>query len=537
MYKLNKQQELAVNSDSPRILCLACAGAGKTHVLISRICRLVDKGVNPDNILCITFTNAAALEMEERYKARVDNKFGKIPEFRTFHSFCYSVLSKNPQVRNAIGYTYTPAIASDAMQKKIEQMAMLQCGVSFSSKELQSPKELKAKDKAKYEIFYKAFRRQLAKNNLITFNILLEEICKLFYKDDPSILGYKNKYKHIFVDEFQDTDAIQIKFLNSFPNTSFFFVGDALQNLYSFRGTSNKYIKMLSENDDWEKIRMNRNYRSTKQICEYANEYSHYAKDSYRIPLKSDRDGVEVDEIEDSDFHFDRQFPITERCIDLVAKELTSETMDTAILCRTNAEVTYLQEQLQDYGIATHSNKKKDYVHGVLKSAIDDEYFVNWLSVFLNSQAYSNYLLLSAKEEEITGEWFIKNFGKYSQVKKAANQVFDVRRLIASVKSVDELNEKISNMFGLDTDIFEDCENKYEAIVDAIKTLDDAEVSGIYCGTVHSVKGLEFDRVIVINAGNPTFGLLGKSEENKNIFYVAVTRAKQKLIVFRGYVK
>jgi superfamily I DNA/RNA helicase len=294
---------------------------------------------------------------------------------------------------------------------------------------------------------------------------------------------------------------------------------------------------MLSENDDWEKIRMNKNYRSTKQICEYANEYSHYAKDSYRIPLESDRNGVDVNEIEDSDFHFDRRFPITEKCIDSIVEELKSEDMDTAILCRTNGEVTYLQEQLKDYGISTHSNKKKDFVFGVLKSAIDEEYFVNWLSVCLNSQAYSNYLLLSAAEEEITSKWFIKNFGKYPQVSKFANQVFDVRRLITSAESVDELNEKISDMFGLDTDIFDDCENKYEAIVDAIKTLDDAEVSGIYCGTVHSVKGLEFDRVIVINAGNPTFGLLGKGEENKNIFYVAVTRAKQKLIVFRGYVK
>lgn len=536
MYKLNEQQQLAVESNSKRILCLACAGAGKTHVLISRICRLVDNGVNPDSLLCITFTNAAALEMEERYKARV-GKVGKVPEFRTFHSFCYSLLSRNPIVRNAIGYSYTPAIATDAMQKKVEQTAMLQCGLKFSSKDLQNPKELKAKNKDKYDIFYKAYRRQLAKQNLITFDILLEEICRLFYTDDPSIVAYKNRYKHIFVDEFQDTDAIQIKFLNSFPDTSFFFVGDALQNLYSFRGTSNEYIKMLSENDDWEKIRMNRNYRSTKQICEYANEHSHYAKDSYRIPLESDKDGIEVNEIEDSDYNFDRRFPVTDECIDAIVKELHSEDMDTAILCRTNAEVSYLQEQLKEYGIATHSDKKKDYVHSILKSAIDDEYFVNWMSVFLNSQAYSNYLMLSSKSEEVTSEWFIKYFGKYQSVSNAANKVFDVRRLIASVKSVEELNEKISDMFGLDSDIFDDCEDKYEAIIDAIKTLDEAEVSGIYCGTVHSVKGLEFDRVIVINAGNPTFGLLGKSEENKNIFYVAVTRAKTKLIVFRGYVK
>lgn len=536
MYKLNEQQQLAVNSDSKRILCLACAGAGKTHVLISRICRLVDSGINPDSILCITFTNAAALEMEERYKARV-GKVNRVPEFRTFHSFCYSLLSRNPLVRNTIGYSYTPAIATEAMQKKVEQTAMLQCGLKFSSKALQNPGALKSKDKDNYEIFYKAYRRQLARQNLITFDILLDEICRLFYTDDPSIAAYKNRYKHIFVDEFQDTDAIQIRFLNSFPDTSFFFVGDALQNLYSFRGTSNEYIKMLSENDDWEKIRMNRNYRSTKQICEYANEHSHYAKDSYRIPLESDRDGIEVTEIEDSDYNFDRRFPISAECIDMIAEELGSEDMDTAILCRTNAEVSYLQAELSEYGISTHSDKKKDYVHSILKSAIDDEYFVNWLSVFLNSQAYSNYLMLSAGEENITSEWFIKNFGKYPQVSQSANQVFDVRRLIMSTESIDELNEKISDMFGLDQYIFEDCENKYEAIVDAIKTLDDSEVSGIYCGTVHSVKGLEFDRVIVINAGNPTFGLMGSGEENKNIFYVAITRAKTKLIVFRGYVK
>ena len=126
---LNKEQLQAVNSNSDRILCLAGAGAGKTKSFIDRISRLVDDGVAPSSILALTFTNAAAAEMRSRYE---DKNIGKgVPEFRTFHSFCYSVLCKDPAVRSALGYDGVPGIATDEQEKAIEDKAKIQCKITI----------------------------------------------------------------------------------------------------------------------------------------------------------------------------------------------------------------------------------------------------------------------------------------------------------------------------------------------------------------------------------------------------------------------
>ena len=118
--KLNKQQELAVNSDSRTILCLAAAGCGKTKTLVTRIATSVQKGVDPRRILALTFTNAAAAEMKERYKhfPGVDLSKGT-PEFRTFHSFCYSLIIKDKVVRNRIGYSQIPKLCDEKKLKKL----------------------------------------------------------------------------------------------------------------------------------------------------------------------------------------------------------------------------------------------------------------------------------------------------------------------------------------------------------------------------------------------------------------------------------
>lgn len=133
---LNTAQKQAVNCDAKNILCLAGAGTGKTFSMISRISRLVDeKSVDTSSILVLTFTNAAACEMRERYRKTHKNQ--ETPLFCTFHSFCYSLISRNSAVARSLGYYKdTPTIADDMTIRKIHTRCRQQCGTKISDDKL-----------------------------------------------------------------------------------------------------------------------------------------------------------------------------------------------------------------------------------------------------------------------------------------------------------------------------------------------------------------------------------------------------------------
>ena len=142
--KLNKEQQRAVNCNDKNILCLACAGAGKTQVLISRLWRLVSQdNVNPKNILCLTFTRAAAFEMRERYAklqkecADQSSLIARLkPEISTFHAFCYSLILHDEDVRTKLGYKRVPKIIDPKFVKKYERMAVMQNNIKLPNKKL-----------------------------------------------------------------------------------------------------------------------------------------------------------------------------------------------------------------------------------------------------------------------------------------------------------------------------------------------------------------------------------------------------------------
>ena len=248
----NEQQLRAINSDSRTILVLAGAGAGKSTTMIARICRLIEEGVEPNQILSLTFTNAAALEMKEKYKKQCKKLTTNMPEFRTFHSFCYSLIIKDSNIREKLGYSKIPSICDDNKLNEIKTKVRLQVKCNLSEAKMSGDVPLSSKEKFSLELFNKALKREIIKENLITFDMLCYNVCILFEKDDPCISKYKKQYKYINVDEFQDTDRKQMKFVASFPeDTSIFCVADALQNIYAFRGTTNEYVKTLSEAPIW----------------------------------------------------------------------------------------------------------------------------------------------------------------------------------------------------------------------------------------------------------------------------------------------
>ena len=290
---LNSGQQAAVLSDSKKLLCLAGAGTGKTHTMMARISKLiaVDQ-VDPASILALTFTNAAAFEMKERF---MKNHPGvRSPEFRTFHSFCYSLLAMDLRVRAALQYTSVPEIIEASDMKQITTTVKEQLGIKLSDSILWGTGNT-ISEKKTIDLYQKAVANALRRQNVITFDLLSQKVCDLFVTNSDLVKKYKDRYQYIFVDEFQDTDRTQYDFVMSFEDSYKFVVGDALQALYGFRGADSSLIKQISRDPEWEKVRLSQNYRSTVQICEYANNMSHYAVDEYRVALEASREGLPVD--------------------------------------------------------------------------------------------------------------------------------------------------------------------------------------------------------------------------------------------------
>ena len=527
MRKFNNEQLQVINSNSDRILCLAAAGSGKTTVLLNRISRLVKDGVAPSSILALTFTNAAAAEMKSRYEAMHIGE--ETPEFRTFHSFCYSILCKDSNIRQALGYEGIPTIVSEEQEKEIETKALTQCKITLSKEKLRTRVGLTRQEIFQAELYDKAVTRLMRSENIITFDRLNSDVAELFASGHSSTQYYKDKYKYIATDEFQDVDPIQFKFLNSFTTVNLLFVGDTLQNIYSFRGTSNEFIKLLANAPGWEVIKLFTNYRSTNQICEYTNKFSaKYADDSYRIEMKGTRDGERVvTKMTDGPAKYSYMNP---RDLEDVLKELDKLSGTSAILCRTNKEVAAVTSYLKTNAV-DFTTSKDNQIQPLIDCSLSDTFALGYLASYLPSNKYGEYIRLCTQIQKPTLDWFLKLYGTVPQVKDVIKDIITLREISENSEFTNTKLSAIEKAFHLKninkTDIQYSGKKFLLYLRDAIS---DVKSSELYVGTIHSVKGLEYDNVFVMNVGSYNFRL--NSEDEKNLFYVAITRAKDRLFVY-----
>lgn len=529
--KLNTEQQFAVDCKDDKIICVAGAGAGKTTVMIERIKRLVAENVDPTTILALTFTNNAAINMLDKFKK--DYIGSSYPEFKTFHAFCYSLIVKDENVRKKIGYINIPKIADDTILKKLETEAKLQCGIKLSKEKLEGRKALSPKEEKEFKIYQKALNKLIKANELITFDIMCNDICELFIQNDPSIILYKNKYKYIFCDEWQDTDSKQFRFIGSFPiGTNWFVIGDPLQQLYSFRGTSNEIMKMLISSPDWTTIKLTQNYRSTIPICKYANAFSKsYAKSEYRIEMQGQRDG---DLVKVEYFCYPSySTPLDDEHLNMLIADLKDVKEETAVLCRTNREVNYIIENLHNNGIACNTTSKNNDIANILRSCNDNDFMLNWLSTFLTEEQYSEYIRLAALADNPDIKWFAKLYGNIYEINRKGNLVITIRRILNDNIPATSKCKQILAKLNLDTDTLDFKGESSKDILNYITTKAElADNSAITVQTIHQSKGLEYDRVYVMNVDTDIFRL--ECEDDYNIAYVAFTRAKNHLIVYRG---
>ena len=494
---LNKQQQKVVDSTSPKLLCLAGAGTGKTHTMISKIVHYVeDLDVSPSSILCLTFTNAAASEMEARYLSQTTDVGS--PYFGTFHKFCYSLIIQDEFIRRHLGYNSVPQVCSESQERLLCDKAQMLASTKLSRKAQALNYKPKPKERFEYRVFQKKLDWLLKTEALITFDRLCYRVCELFEQEHPLILQYLSKYRYVFVDEFQDTDLLQWKFVKSFlKNSHVCVVGDVRQNLYSFRGSTSDIIKQLSKDGGWETIKLEQNYRSSIEICDYANHIvKGYQDDIDDIELTSDHHGPKLRHAKTQVFDANIKTVLDDDCESI------------AIIARTNREVDHiknicLQEKIP-FTTKLHNN-----LEGLIASALNEEFYHSYLL---------SHLPRDIRTETLRNLYLDPNYDIMPTCLKHRSDIIEEVEAIRESDNLSEI-EQILDSGGM---------TLHEIAESSMLQLATDDVR-LYLGTIHSVKGLEFDSVYVYDVGGKHFKIY--NEDMRNLYYVACTRAKSLLTI------
>ena len=358
----DKQKEAVLYTEGP-LLILAGAGSGKTRVLTHRIAYLIEEcGVNPWNILAITFTNKAAGEMRERVDRIVG--FGSDSVWvSTFHSTCVRILRRHIDL---LGFDTNFTIYDSDDQKSVMKAVLKSMEldpkmhkektylgvISHAKDELISPEEfmLNAGLDYKQQLYakaYKEYQTALKKNNALDFDDLIVKTVELF-KNNPEVLGYyQERFKYIMVDEYQDTNTAQFQFVRLLADKyqNLCVVGDDDQSIYKFRGANIGNILNFEKHfPDAMVIKLEQNYRSTGNILYAAN-----AVISHNIGRKDKRLWTES---EDGEGIYFRQFYNGYEEAEYVSEQIRKSVregegayQEHAVLYRTNAQSRLFEEQ------------------------------------------------------------------------------------------------------------------------------------------------------------------------------------------------
>ena len=360
---LNKEQQQAVQHTEGPLLILAGAGSGKTKVLTVRIAHLLAQGVNPYEILAITFTNKAAKEMKNRVEGLVGDVANRI-WLSTFHSFCAKFLRF--ELDNFLGYNsnFTIYDTSDSqavikaalkalnLDDKYYPVGALIAAISDAKNKLLFASDFRKQARDFYQQkvadVYEYYERELRKNNALDFDDLLLVAVKLLQSNEAVLDKYSKRFRYVMIDEYQDTNHAQYllaKLLAShWKNIAV--VGDADQSIYAWRGADIQNILDFEKDyPNCTSIKLEQNYRSTKIILDAANAVIENNEGRPKKNLWTDKtEGAKIQ-------HFTAQSEHEEAAFigDTIAKKHDIHGVpygDMAILYRTNAQSRVLEEAL-----------------------------------------------------------------------------------------------------------------------------------------------------------------------------------------------
>jgi len=576
---LNKAQFEAVTSEHKRILCLAGAGTGKTKTLTSRIALLNENRVSCNSMLALTFTRLAGKEMKERVIKLIGKSEGSKLFCNTFHAFCVKVLR---QYGSRLGYDadfsiYDQDDCASIIQtiiedyrynttlKKVQVMLALVLDVDKALKDgiVSEQEELKV---------IKDYQYHLKRNNAFDFDGLMNNVSLLLESNQDIRLELQKQYSHVFVDEFQDTNNIQWSILALIDPENLFVVGDDFQSIYGWRGANIDLILMLSTHPRWQTIKLEQNYRSTQPIVEAANRLiKHNVSQTEKVlisVLEGELPVIDVLENEQQEARI-----ITAAALSQV---VDGNYADMAVLARTNKQLQKIKDTFDTFNIpaevinnAEDIFKKTDirslfaYLE-LLVNPKDDHAFkkaINFPVTRLTSAELARLQLIAIDCECSLYESLPKFEGPTSDFTTGINLlsieggdaavIFDTLvdyldlittygeqgRRYSKGTDIAQALLKLGNWCETQKSLGEDCSIsaflKWLHIRDIQDKLLDKQ-NRVKLMTVHAAKGLEFESVFIAGMNQGCFpSRRGDLEEERRLFYVAVTRAKRNLYICR----
>jgi DNA helicase-2/ATP-dependent DNA helicase PcrA len=378
--QLNPQQREAVEAVNGPVLILAGAGSGKTRVITYRIAHLIDGiGVQPDSILAVTFTNKAASEMAGRVDSLVGTRSVTKPLISTFHSFCVRLLRRDIETLQVGGKGYRKdfVIYDETDQQSVAKAAMKRLGVddkqvtprsvlghiSWAKNHMLDPQEvyLNSSDPKTERVahIYEIYRQELAKANALDFDDLLLYAVKVLKSSGETRERYNRRFRHILVDEYQDTNRPQYELMRMLAGSehNVCAVGDEDQSIYSWRGADIRNILEFEQDFPEARIvRLEQNYRSTQNILQAASAVVARNVKRKGKNLWTDRTGgAKIGYYEAPDGENEALF-----AADYISKYLrqgqaeNGETPRAAVLYRTNSQSRLVEEAMRRYQVRYH---------------------------------------------------------------------------------------------------------------------------------------------------------------------------------------
>ncbi len=598
---LNPEQKRAVEEIEGPSIIIAGAGSGKTRVLTYKIAHLIESGINPFEILALTFTNKAAKEMKERITELSKGGMEKI-WMGTFHSIFSRLLRIEAEY---IGFTRNYSIYdSDESVNQVKQLMLsnsmpidnptpksIHSFISNLKNKLILPLEFSGMAKTpfdrKVEIIYDQYQKTLLKNNAMDFDDLLIKPIELFKRYPEILEKYQERFKFILVDEYQDTNKAQymiVKMLSEkYRNISI--VGDDAQSIYKWRGAEIQNIFDFQEDyKDCKIFKLEQNYRSTQNILTLAGCVIKRNKKQIEKNLWTENSEGEKVHLIETMTDRDESVLICRYIFDEMQRKKLN-FRDFVILYRTNAQSRTLEDGLRQNnipymivgGIRFYQRKEIKDILSYLKLIInpqDNESIIRVLNLKpgigkttidkIIAIAESNQLQIFDVLKKIneTNEFstrvrtllteILSYILKYQYLKEEmslselAGGVLDEMGILRTLRleNTIEAEERINNIQELISAISEYSDTSDDATlenflqqVSLVADIDsiDNQKNAVTLMTIHSSKGLEFPVVFVTGLEEGLFPVSGalmyeeELEEERRLFYVAVTRAMEKL--------
>jgi DNA helicase-2/ATP-dependent DNA helicase PcrA len=589
MMKLNEAQKEAIVHHKGPMLVLAGPGSGKTLVIIRRTQYLIEQyGVNPGQILVITFTKAAANEMQERFERLMKTDKTQV-NFGTFHAIFFKILryAYNYNVSNIISEEERYRVLREivlSLQMEIEDEKEFLEGIAgeislvkTENMELTNYYSMNCSEE-NFQKIYSEYNRKLENSNKIDFDDMLV-LCYDLLKQRPDILSmWQKKYQYILIDEFQDINRIQFEIIRMLANVekNLFVVGDDDQSIYRFRGAKPEI--MLSFEALYPKLKkviLGINYRSKKSIVDgalrvVANNKKRFDKEI--VAFKETGKAIDVQNFKDLP---DENQAVIDGITEY--RKLGVQYSQIAVLYRTNTQPGALCNKLMEYNIPF---KMRDAIPNIYEHWIAKD-LITYIKLSMGSMERGLFLqIINRPKRYISRECFTEPLVSFETLRQYyEDKAYVVERIekleydltllkrtnpFAAINyirraigyddylkeyadyrriKVDELYDILGELqetareFKTYEEWFRHMEDFKQGLLEQANRQNQKDVDGVMMTTFHAAKGLEFEVVYIIDANegitpHKKAVVVEDVEEERRMFYVAMTRAKEHLHVF-----